>query len=188
MAHPVRDNPTHGMDCNKSRALTIKRHNAIRDHIGVVASSLGIPFEAEPLSLARVPNDIRADGLIQLGDPTPANRYAFDVTVWHPTAPSHIDTAAYQLAVARAAADAKVRKFTDQIRASRHCEHFAPVAIESYGGLEPRAVALLHTIATHGAARSPLTQGEIMALLVGGITVALHKGNYELIQSARRAL
>jgi hypothetical protein len=31
-------------------------------------------------------------------------------------------------------------------------------------------------------------QGEIMALLVGGITVALHKGNYDFIQSARHAL
>ena len=176
------------MDCNKSRGLTIRRHNAIRDHVGLVASSLGIPFEAEPLSLARGPNDIRADGLLQLGDALPANRYAFDVTVWHPTAPSHIGTAAHQLGVARFAADEKVVKFADQVRASRHCDHFAPVAIESFGGFEPRAVALLHAIAAHGAARSPLTQGEIMALLVGGITVALHKGNYELIRSACHAL
>ena len=188
MSHPLRDNPTHGLDCNKSRGLTIKRHNTIRDHIGTVASSLGIFFEAEPLSLARSPNDIRADGLLQLGDALPTNRYAFDVTVWHPTAPSHISTAAHSLAVARQAADDKVLKFADQIRSSRHCEHFLPVAIETYGGLEPRAVDLLRLIAAHGAAQSPLTQGEIMAHLVGGITVALHKGNYELLQSARRAL
>ena len=102
------------MDCNKSRGLTIRRHNAIRDHVGLVASSLGIPFEAEPLSLARGPNDIRADGLLQLGDALPANRYAFDVTVWHPTAPSHIGTAAHQLGVARFAADEKVVKFADK--------------------------------------------------------------------------
>ena len=188
MSHPLRGNPTHGLDCIKSRALTTKRHNAIRDHIGMVASSLGIPFEAEPLSLARAPHDIRADGLLQLGDALPTNRHAFDVTVWHPTAPAHIDTAAHLLAVARFAADEKVIKFAEQIRASRHCEHFAPVAIETYGGLEPRALALLHAIAAHGASRSPFTQGEIMAQLIGGITVALHRGNYELIQSARRAL
>ena len=113
---------------------------------------------------------------------------ALHLLQWHPTAPSHISTAAHSLAVARQAADDKVLKFADQIRASRHCEHFLPVAIETYGGLEPRAVDLLRLIAAHGAAQSPLTQGEIMAHLVDGITVALHKGNYELLQSARRAL
>ena len=60
--------------------------------------------------------------------------------------------------------------------------------MESFGGFEPRSVALMHVIAAHGAARWPFTQGEIMALLVGGITVALHKGNYELIRSACHAL
>ena len=62
------------------------------------------------------------------------------------------------------------------------------MAIETYGGLEPRALALLRAIAAHGASSSSFTQGEILAQLIGGITVALHRGNYELIQSARRAL
>ena len=109
-----------------------------------------------------------------------------DVTIVHPTCPSHIKQAQTQLKTAHDACQLKRSKYT-KLAVQHHAE-FIPFAIESYGGLSDPALQLIQEISVFASDHlSAWSKEEIVENLNSAIACAVQRGNAIAAVSGYRA-
>jgi len=109
-----------------------------------------------------------------------------DVTIVHPTCPSHLHKSQTQLKTAHQACEAKKNKYKQL--AEQQKAVFIPFAIESFGGLSHSARNLIRTIATFANDHlSAWSKEEIITNINSAIACAVQRGNAITALAAYRA-
>ena len=99
-----------------------------------------------------------------------------DVTIVHPTAPSHLKQAQTQLRTAHDACESKKNKYKNV--SQQHQAEFIPFALESYGGISEAALQLIQEISVFASDHlSAWTKEEIVENLNSAIACAVQRGN-----------
>jgi hypothetical protein len=165
--------PYHYLSCttHKRREITL-RHNAVVHAICTYTQLAGGFACKEPHDMSDE-DGRRPDIQIVL----PNQHYLVDVVISHPLCPTHVRSAAKKPLAA--AYQAEIRKDNKYHRTAQvqHAE-FVPFALETMGGMAPKAVKLLHHILT--SCRDEMTlwpHDQLMAELRGSIAVAVQRGN-----------
>ena len=135
---PMDEFGVHALNC-KHGGCTIRRHNRVRDLVGMLGSKAGLAPALEPKHIVlggTKPADIFFS--IGIGDGRPR---AVDCTIWNPLAASHVQEAARAVGHAAVKAQSKKRgKHGDACRKA-HIS-FSAFAAEVFGGLGPEAATL----------------------------------------------
>jgi hypothetical protein len=163
--------------------MVTRRHHAIRDVIVSMVTKAGGKATEEPGNFHQAYGDEkRSDILVNLN----GRLTLVDVVVTNPLAATYLrGTIDRPLSAAEKAARKKTTKYAQVARDSG--ASFVPFSLEVYGGFEAKAVEFVKTIATHGAAHSPHLRHEILEDLVGGVSVAIQRGNWNaLVHSVSR--
>ncbi len=99
-----------------------------------------------------------------------------DVTIVHPTCPSHVKQAQTQLRTARDACETKTNKYMKL--AQQQSADFIPFALESYGGISDSANDLINEISVFASEHlSAWSKEEIIEDLTSAIACAVQRGN-----------
>lgn len=164
--------PYHADSCVRLRRTVVDhRHNMVVNEVAAWARRAGGTALTEPAGLS-FEDGRRPDILIRLG----AQSFMIDVTVRHPTAPSHVAAAQTPLEVARRAEREK-RALYDQLARDNHCR-FVPFVIESFGAFGAAAVDFVKLIAGHAEeAGSQWSRHEVLFGVISAVQVAVQSGN-----------
>ena len=99
-----------------------------------------------------------------------------DVTIVHPTCPSHLKQAQTQLKVAHDACEFKKNKYNKL--SQQHQAEFIPFAVESFRGISESALKLIQEIAIFATDHlSAWSKEEIIENLNSSIACAIQRGN-----------
>jgi hypothetical protein len=147
------------------------RHDSTKQNLNFYAKLAGMVTRVEPTGLS---NDSRLRPDLQLY--MDQINQLVDVTIVHPTCPSHVRQAAKQLRTAENAATQKKRKYAEM------CENiganFIPFAIESYGGYSQDALSLIQQIGVFASTHlSAWSKKEIMTNLTAAIAISVQRHN-----------
>jgi hypothetical protein len=176
--------PSHFHCCAQTRRIAVTaRHDAVAGVLWRVAREAGYIVEAETSFAGLIddgtddPHSLRPDGRI-----VGFGRYHMvEVSVVHPTAPSHVNDAQRCLAVARSMEQRKRTKYAELARRER--ASMSPFVLESFGAVGPSAHALLYELATDAEEDGGVSRGAFMSRAMTALSVAVQTGNAHIIAS-----
>jgi hypothetical protein len=147
------------------------RHDSANHYLNEYAKLAGMVTRMEPSGLSE-DSRLRPDLQLYMDQ---INQLV-DVTIVHPTCPSHLHVAAKQLQTAENAATQKKKKYAQM------CENiganFIPFAIESYGGYSRDALSLIEQIGVFASTHlSAWSKREIMTNLTAAIAISVQRHN-----------
>lgn len=168
----ITNDPWHYLSCVQRRKNELNmRHDQVNRALALYTLHAGCVARLEPSSLSDE-NRLRPDLQLIMDQ---FNKL-IDVTIVHPTCPSHIKQAQTQLKTAKYACDQKIQKYSNL--AQQQSADFIPFAIESYGGLSESASSLINEIAVFATEHlSAWSKEEIMTDLTSSIACAVQRGN-----------
>jgi len=178
--------PWHPISCPRiAGTLATRRHDhAIVDNLTRWVTKLGgyatKPTKRDALRLGG--EDVIPDFDMQIGP----SRFLGDVTVWDPTAPSHVVKAATQpLAVAAEAEKNKHDKYREHLRRLRPRPIFVPFAVESYGGIGNEASNFIKQLIAQAAGLRTVWQpSEVVHNIYWSIACAIQRWNASIMRKA----
>jgi hypothetical protein len=181
----LRDDPWHFLSCCKlSKGEIDIRHDQVADQVSRCAQLLGIRVRREVRELDKNAK-LRPDLLLTL----PGRTVLSDVAVCHPLAPgTRNKEGARKLATAKKSEKKKKEKYLEL--SARHRFMQLPVAIETTGGIGPRAETLVKAMADASAEQLVTWPREsVIRELLGSMAVAVQRGNaMTFLQGYDRAL
>jgi hypothetical protein len=144
----------------------------VKDALHHWSRRLGCPAIKEPKNLVK--GQERADNLIALPG---AKLVLCDVSVVHPSAPTHVNRGQEQLAVAEFAASEKRKQYTAM--ANQEGAEFIPIIAEVFGGLHSDAVSFFKRLSwlAETDAACPWSRIEALVGITSAISIAIQLGN-----------
>ena len=178
----MQHDPWHYLACKFRRKNELNmRHDQVGRNIALFCSHAGIVSRIEPSGLSE-DDRLRPDLHLMMDQ---YNKFV-DVTIVHPTCPSHIHAAQTQLKTAEDAAKAKINKYKDLAKANEG--DIVPFAIESYGGYSEAACRLIEEIAVFASTHeSAWSKAEIIADLKAAVAISVQRGNAHAAVAGYRA-
>lgn len=174
------DPTTHFHTCPRFRhRAVIVRHDELVRTLIKIANEAGCTTQVEPQYSRDDPSgeasgNLRPDGTIHF----PTSTVYVDVSVLHPSAPSHVTLAARgKLKSCAAREQSKISKYA--AFAAQHHASIVPAVMESYGAMGSLLVKLLKRIAKTAVSFNPnrVRYGQFLARAYALLSVALMKGN-----------
>jgi hypothetical protein len=163
----------HYLACpNRMKNELNTRHNQVAHFIHRTVITAGGCAIIEPTHLDRESRK-RPDLEIVLD----GNRIFADVSIVHPTAPSHCEQAARRpLASAESMEKTKINKYSNM--ASNHDCTFIPIVLESYGGMPMKCFEFISTLSIFSEQNANLHGWRNIAKdLAAGMAIAVQRGN-----------
>jgi hypothetical protein len=162
----------HYLSCVKRRKNELNmRHDQVNRALALYSLHAGCVARLEPSSLSD-DNGLRPDLQLIMDQ----YNKLIDVTIVHPTCPSHVKQAQIQLKTAHDACENKTNKYTKL--AQQQSADFVPFAIESFGGLSDSATDLINEISVFASEHlSAWSKEEIVQDLTSAIACAVQRGN-----------
>jgi hypothetical protein len=162
----------HYLSCVKRRKNELNmRHDQVNRALALYSLHAGCVARLEPSSLSD-DNGLRPDLQLIMDQ---YNKLV-DVTIVHPTCPSHVKQAQTQLKAAHDACDTKTNKYMKL--AQQQSADFVPFALESYGGISDSANDLINEISVFASEHlSAWSKEEIIDDLTSAIACAVQRGN-----------
>jgi hypothetical protein len=163
----------HFLTCISRRKRELNtRHDQVAKFIQKTVVMTGGCATIEPSHLERESRK-RPDLDIQLD----GNRILIDVSIVHPTAPSHYNLASKKpLVTAENMEKTKLTKYTDIAR--YHNCTFIPIVLESYGGMPQKCLEFISTLSIFSEQNTNLYGWRDIAKdLKAGIAIAIQRGN-----------
>ena len=147
------------------------RHDQVNRALALYSLHAGCVARLEPSSLSD-DNGLRPDLQLIMDQ----YNKLIDVTIVHPTCPSHVKQAQTQLKTAHDACENKTNKYMKL--AQQQSADFVPFAVESFGGLSDSATDLINEISVFASEHlSAWSKEEIIEDLTSAIACAIQRGN-----------
>ena len=182
----LKADPSHFLSCRHKVTLgaVTHRHNVLVDVLASIIRKHGNSAAKEPTYLSRLDNK-RVDLDVSMG----LSRFAIDVTVRHPTAPSHFAKAAQGPLEVAKQAEVEKRDMYSNIRTSHPSFLVVPFVFETFGGIGSDANRFLDTLAYTSAQHSDVyTYQDVRGSAANTLSVILQRGNADiLLAGAERA-
>ena len=172
--------PWHALSCAILRGRQVTaRHDAVVRAIHNWVLSIGGYSRMEPRGL-----DLTSEKRPDLDCTLGLKRFLIDVTVRHPTAPSHVGVASRRsLAVAEQAEKDKTRKFASASRVLK--AHFVPFAVETFGGIGKAARSFVsEMVKSSRALQFQWVPPEALYGLLNTVAVAIQRGNARTVAAS----
>jgi hypothetical protein len=162
----------HYLSCVKRRKNELNmRHDQVNRALALYSLHAGCVARLEPSSLSD-DNGLRPDLQLIMDQ----YNKLIDVTIVHPTCPSHVKQAQTQLKTAQDACETKTNKYMKL--AQQQSADFVPFALESYGGISDSANDLINEISVFASEHlSAWSKEEIVEDLTSAIACAVQRGN-----------
>lgn len=173
------DDTNHAMTCQNLSGMMTVRHEILKESVRRICQRAGVASSSEPMTRrlhavapASQRDESRGDILMVMPDAL----QVVDISVIHPAASSHRDTAAAAAGNAAAKRDREKRQRYQLADPTGYA--FTPFSVESYGRLGKPAMAILKQLADNAGSAGSVRTGDFITNALREISVALVRGNH----------
>ena len=177
------DDTNHAMTCQHLGGMMTLRHDILKETVRRICQRAGVASSAEPMTRrlqAAAPASQRDESRGDILMVMPDALQVVDISVIHPAAISHRDTAAAAAGNAAAKRDREKRHRYQLADPTGYA--FTPFSVESFGRLGKPAMAMLKQLADNAGSAGSVRTDDFITNALREISVALVRGNHMMFR------